>query len=271
LEVVKTKSEVAKSSMQNIIKVEVELTMIRDNLVKLKSKENSIVAEMNAILLRDESRPILTDSIKIKEHQLFDTDDILSLAKENQPSLREIRLSEKKSALMEIEAKYGFYPNFSIGVQYSQREYNKLSRVDYNDFLSVMAGISLPINYGGKKTAKINEAKYLQILYKEKYNSAIQDLSSSINVIVTKIEELINRNDIISKSLLPLSEQSLQVALSDYQVDKIDFINVINAEKEILDVKTELYRIQTEYDQNVVMLEYLAGSEFQAELRSMEN
>jgi hypothetical protein len=35
---------------------------------------------------------------------------------------------------------------------------------------------------------------------------------------------------------------------------------VINAEKEILNVKTDLYRIQTDYDQNIVMMEFLLGT-----------
>ncbi len=42
---------------------------------------------------------------------------------------------------------------------------------------------------------------------------------------------------------------------------KIDFVNVINAEKEILNVKTDLIKIQTDYKKNIVMLEYLVGSD----------
>lgn len=259
LEVVKAKFEIAEVSMQNIIRVEVELTLVKDKIEKLLSKKNTIIAEMNAILLREETIPMNIEQIKMGDYKLVSPARVLELAEKNQPKLEGIRLSEEKSELMEKQAEYEFYPNFNIGIQYSQREYNQLTGLDYNDFLSVVAGITLPINYGGKKTAKVNEAKYLQNLYRENYNSTIQDLKSSINVMATKISELNNRYELISETLLPLAEQSLQIALSDYQVDKIDFVNVINAEKEILNVKTELYRIQTDYDQNIVKLEFLTG------------
>jgi len=260
LEVVKAKFEIAEVSMQNIIQVEVELALVKDKIEKRVSKKNAIVAEMNAILLRKETNPMNIVQIEIGEYKLISPSRILEFAEKNRPKLEGIRLSEEKSELMERQAEYEFYPNFSIGIQYSQRDYNQLSNIDYNDFLSFVAGITLPINYGGKKTAKVNEAKYLQNLYRENYNSAIQDLKSSINVITAKISELNNRYDLISGTLLPLAEQSLQIALSDYQVDKIDFVNVINAEKEILNVRTELYRIQTDYNQSIVMLEFLTGS-----------
>jgi outer membrane protein TolC len=261
LEVVKSKYEVSDASMQNIIKVEVELTRVTDKIEILNGKENALVAEINAFLLKDSNQPISSENLLNIEYGEVDFESLLSTAIKNQPNLKGIKFSEHKASLMEEQAEYEFYPNFNLGVQYSQRENNKITGMDYKDFLSVVAGVSLPVNYGGKKTAKVNEAKYLQTLYHEAYQSSIQELSGSINIIQAKISELIARNKLNSNRLLPLTEQSLTVALSDFQVGKIDFVNVINAEKEILNVKTDLIKIQTDYKKNIVMLEYLVGSD----------
>ena len=261
LEVVKSKYEVSDASMQNIIKVEVELTRVTDKIEMLNGKENALVAEINSILLRKENQSIDSENSSNYELSPIDFEPLLNSAMNNQPNLKGIKFSEHKANLMEEQAEYEFYPNFNLGVQYSQRDNNKLTGMDYKDFLSVVAGISLPINYGGKKTAKVNEAKYLQSLYQEAYQSSIQELSGSINIIQAKISELIARNKLNSNRLLPLAEQSLNVSLADFQVGKIDFVNVINAEKEILNVKTDLIKIQTDYKKNIVMLEYLVGSD----------
>jgi outer membrane protein TolC len=261
LEVVKSKYEVSDASMQNIIKVEVELTRVTDKIEMLNGKENALVAEINSLLLRKENQSIDSENSSNYELSPIDFEPLLNSAMNNQPNLKGIKFSEHKANLMEEQAKYEFYPNFNLGVQYSQRDNNKITGMDYKDFISVVAGISLPINYGGKKTAKVNEAKYLQSLYQEAYQSSIQELSGSINIIQAKISELIARNKLNSNRLLPLAEQSLNVSLADFQVGKIDFVNVINAEKEILNVKTDLIKIQTDYKKNIVMLEYLVGSD----------
>lgn len=268
LEVVKSKYEVGSASMQNIIRVEVELTRVTDKIEMLNGKENALVAEINAFLLKDSNQPISSENLLRIEYGEVDYESLLSTAIRNQPNLKRIQLSEHKASLMEEQAEYEFYPNFNLGVQYSQRENNRLTGMDYKDFLSVVAGISLPINYGGKKTSKVNEAKYLQSLYQEQYNSSIQELSGSISRIKAKISELIVRNKLNSNRLMPLAEQSLKVSLADFQVGKIDFVNVINAEKEILNVKTDLIRIQTDYKKNIVMLEYLVGSELPQNMKA---
>lgn len=268
LEVVKSKYEVGDASMQNIIKVEVELTRVTDKIELLSGKENALVAEINAMLLRKENQPIYSKSSFNYELSPIDFEPLLNSAINNQPNLKGIKFSEHKANLMEEQAEYEFYPNFNLGVQYSQRDNNKLTGMDYHDFLSVVAGISLPINYGGKKTAKVNEAKYLQSLYQEAYQSSIQELSGSISIIQAKISELLARSKLNTNRLLPLAEQSLNVSLADFQVGKIDFVNVINAEKEILNVKTDLIRIQTDYKKNIVMLEYLVGSELPQNMKA---
>lgn len=260
LEVVKSKSEVAETSMQNIIQVELEIIKLEDNLEKLFSKKSTTTAELNSILLRETAKSIDIGAIELKEFEEISPFKALKIARKYQPKLNEIKLSEQKSELMQKQAEYEFYPNFKLSLQYSQRDYNQLTNIDYNDFLSLVAGISLPINYGGKKTSKVNEAKYLQMFYRDQYESEIQELNRSVNVIVVKISKLNNRKKLITNKLLPLAEKSLKIALSDYQVGKIDFVNVINAEKEILSVKRELYRIQTDYDQNIVRLDYLLGT-----------
>ncbi len=259
LEVVKSKYEVSKASMQNIIKVNVQQTRIQDKIEILKGKENSIVAELNAFLLRDIETSIFVEDVLATEFNLVSNKELIEIAKENRPILKGIKLSNRKSKLMEEQAEYEFYPNFNFGVQYSQRDYNNFTGIDFSDFLSVVVGIILPIIYGGKKTAKINEAKFLQNFYQEKFNESVQELNSSIGKTISKLSELQNREILFSKTLVVQTEQSFRIALSDYQVGKIDFVNVIDAEREILNVKTELLKIQTDYKVNIAELEFLVG------------
>lgn len=261
-DVVKRKYEVSEASLQNIIQVEVQITREDDRIVALNGKENGIVSELNALLLRDDNSPITTNEIASVGENKFSSFYLINVANEYRPFLKGIQLSEHKSKLMERSAEYSYYPNFQVGMQYMLREHSSMTGQNWNDFFSVIVGISLPLNYGGKYSAQVEEAQYLQSLYREQYSSSVQSLNQSFGNISSKLNELQIRNKLISGTLLPQAEQAFQASLADYQVGRIDFVNVINTENDILKIKTDLLKIKTEYAKNVVTLEFLIGKEF---------
>lgn len=259
-EVVKRKYEVSEASLQNIVQVEVQITRVQDRIESLIGKENGTLAELNSYLLRDEKSSIKTDLLVPTGDYKYSSNSLMKAANEYRPFLWGLKFSEQKSKLMENSAKYSFYPNFQVGLQYTQREYSFATGQNWNDFFSVVIGISLPLGYGGKYSSKVDEAKYLQSFYREQYNSSIQLLNKSFGKIVATLHELQNRDKLISGTLLSQAEQALQASLADYQVGKIDFVNVINAENDILKIKTDLIKIRTEYSKNIAQLDFLVGA-----------
>lgn len=261
-DVARSKYESSKASLQNIIQVEVQITRVKDKIELLRGKEQGLVAELNALILRDLNSEIATNYISPISDLNFDNLSLIEDSKLNRPFLKKIENEMKKSKYMEEAAEYEFYPNFNIGAQYSQRDEISKTGVNLNDFFSVIVGVTLPINYGGKKSAKVDEAKFMQSFYLEKYNSSIQDITQSVGKITAKIKELSSREKLVEKTLLPQSEKLLEAALADYQVAKIDFVNVIKAESDILDIKTELAALRADYYKNLAQLEFLTGKKF---------
>ncbi len=260
-EVVKSKYQVSKTNLQNVIQVTVQITRVQDKIESLKGKENAALAELNAILLRNANSEIESDEVFSPDPNIYKTPALLKIAGNNRPFLKGIKYTEEKFKLKKELAGYSYYPNFKLGLQYSQRDYNGLTGADFNDFFSVVVGITLPLNYGGKNTAGVSEAQYLQAFSRDRYNSSIQILNQSLSKITAKLDEIKSRDRLVSKTLLPQAEKLLQAALADYPVGKIDFVNVINAENDILKIKTELIKIRTDYVKNIAKLEFLVGKE----------
>ena len=260
-EVVKSKYEVSEASLQNIIQVEVQITRVQERIETLNGRENAIIFELNALLLREETSLLETNEISPIKNNTYSSVALIKTANEFRPFLKGIELSEQKSKLMENFADYSYYPNFQIGLQYTQRDYSSVTGQNWNDFFSVVVGVTLPLGYGGKYSSKVNEAKYLQSFYREQYSSSIQSLNQSFGKITAKLNELHIREKLISQTLLSQAEQALQASLADYQVGRIDFINVINAEKDILKIKTDLLKVRTDYSKNIAQLEFLVGTE----------
>jgi outer membrane protein TolC len=258
--VAKRKFEVGTASLQNVIEVEVQKTRLQDKIEALNGEEMALQAQLNGYLLRNDSVYIPTGEILPVTNQDLKTETLLGLAEKNRPVLKEIKLNESKAGLMEKAARYAFYPNFKVGVQYTQRSYNAVTDMNYPDLLGVMVGVTIPINYGGNKTAQVNRARYQQDAYKQQYQFSLQVLQQHFGAINAQLRSLKKRESLLTTTLLPQAQQSYQAALADYQVNKIDFVNVMKAEDQILKIKTELANIRTSYSKNLSKLEFLSGT-----------
>jgi cobalt-zinc-cadmium efflux system outer membrane protein len=258
--VVRTNYSVAKASQQNLFKVELEITNLNDKIDELKNKESSVLAMINAQLLRDQSVPVVTSDLPSFNYYEFNQQQLDSLAVHNRPFLTGLKLARQKAELRESLAKYDFYPNFNFSIQYSQRDRIAATNTPLADFASFMVGISLPLNYGGKASSKVEESEAMQNMYDEQYNLSLQMLNSNFGTSISKLNSLRERVKLIEDAQLPQAQKTFSSTLSSYQVGQVDFINVIDAQSKLYQVETNLYRLKTDYLKEVEELKFLTGS-----------
>jgi outer membrane protein, heavy metal efflux system len=258
--VVRTNYTVAKASQQNLFKVELEITDLNDKIDELKNKENSITAMLNAQLLKSQDVPVSTGNLPDLQYDQFSQKLLDSMAVQNRPFLAGIELAKQKAGLQEKLAKYDYLPNFNLSVQYSQRDRIAMTNTPLADFASFMIGISLPLNYGGKVSSKIEETEAMQNMYDEQYNLSLQMLNSNFGTAISKLNSLKERIKLSEDAQLPQAKQTFSTTLSSYQVGQIDFINVIDAQSKLYQVETNLYRLKTDYLKEIEELKFLTGS-----------
>lgn len=257
--VVRTKYTVSEASQQNLIQADVELTKIKDKIAELKGKVSSSLSTLNSYLLQNRDTQIETENLSAINSVVLNINELNKTAKQNRPFLKGIELEKNKSELMENLADYEYYPNFNFSVQYSQRDKITATNTPLNDFVSFVVGLNLPINYGGKKSAKVQESRIMQKMYANQYDAALQVLNKNFGEALSKIDELKEREKLNSEGLFPQAQQSLKSAMANYQVGKTDFINVLDAQNKVYETETNLYKIRMEYYKQIAQLEFLTG------------
>ncbi|MCW8803410.1 MAG: TolC family protein, partial [Ignavibacteriaceae bacterium] len=169
-EVVRTKYSVSTASQQNLLKVELEITNILEKIENLKSKEKSQVAMLNALLLRPSDSQIQTGEFSKINYEDFTADALVDSAVKYRPFLKGIKEARKKEEIKKSLVQYDYYPNFNLGVLYTFRDKIAATNTPLNDFISFSLGISLPLNYGGKVSSKVEESESMEKFYDEQYN-----------------------------------------------------------------------------------------------------
>lgn len=259
LDIIEQKYKVGSVSYQSIVGTEIQLTNLDDKIIYLKSEEKALLSKLNLMLFRNIDSPIEIDmNLEIPRFD-FDKETVFKTLINSKPELQSTKLSIEKAKLTENAATYKNYPNFNVGVQYSQRDYNKPTGEDYNDFLSVVLGITLPLNYGGKNSAEIEEAKLQQNYFTEQFNYQILELKKIISDTIERLHALNNRIDLFNQKLIPQSENVLNSALLDFKVDKTDYSNVVKAQNDLLKTELSIAEIKNRYLIKIAELEYLIG------------
>jgi len=257
--VVSTKYTVGSASQQNLLKVQLEITNITQKIDEVESREQSVLAELNALLFRDENAQINVIYFDDLDFIGLTTSQLDSTARIYRPYLKGIQLAENKSELNRYAAEKDFYPNITLGLQYAFREQIAATGLQLNNLFSVVVGVTIPFNYGGKVSAKVEEAMSMQQFYLNQYSLALQSLQSSFGGAVANLNSLEERIKLFEEGLLPQAKQNLTATLSHYQVGHIDFINVIDAQDQLFKIETSVYRLKTNYLKQISELEFLVG------------
>lgn len=261
-EIVKAQFVTSKASQQNLLRIELELTNLKNMIDEKRSMEKSHLAMINSFLFRSVDSPLPTDDFPIIQNKSLELKELIEQAKVSNPMIIASVVSKEKSKIDETLAQYEKYPMFNVSAKYSFRE--KIGGMPMDDLFSLMVDISLPLNYGKKVTAKIEETQLMQNYFEQQYEFFIQMLTSSLSSSLSKLNSLSYRMRLIEEGSLIQAKENLKTSLTDYQVGKIDFMNVIDAQMELLKIEDELYRLKTDYLNELAEIEYQIGKSLQS-------
>lgn len=259
LKVVEGNYVVSKSRQQNLFLINVQIKDVENNLNRLIAEAGELSARLNIYMDRDFDEELqlnILDGISEKQVSLS---QLLTDSKLHSPDLKKTKLMVYKSQESEKVFEYDFYPNFNFSAQYTQRDHINPGNRNLNDLISLIVGINIPLNYGSNKSAKIEEAKLRQKYFSEQYDYLLQQLKMKFGAAIAKINGIILQNQHLSDEIIPHAEQSFNTALSDYQFGKLDFIHVINAQKDILKFRLEQAKLKTDYNIELSGLKKLTG------------
>jgi len=264
-EVVKVKYSVSESSQQNLFRIDLELTNMAEMLSALKGEEAEQVSTLNAYLLRNYQTTVFTDSFPSVRYSDKTVDEFVKLSEQNRPFLIGVNKAVEKAKLNQTLAEYDYYPMFKLSAQYAFRDKIESTGLPLDDMVSVMLDVSIPLNYGGKVTAMVEETKSMQQMYEEQYLTSLQMLRSEFGMITARLKSLKERIELIEQGSLIQARENLNSSLTAYQVGEIDFMNVVDAQNSLYIIEKNLYRLRTDYLKLISELEFLTGTKLNSQ------
>ncbi|MCD6288153.1 MAG: TolC family protein [Candidatus Hydrogenedentes bacterium] len=260
--VARTRYAVGSASNQDVIKAQVELGKLEDRLNTLRDFRVPLAARLNAALNRPEQTPLpWPDSIPLDRVEFTDAQVMDWLAQHN-PDLKAIdylMAKEEKSVKL---AEKDFYPDFTFGINYMETGDARMpnTRGSSDDPVAVMLSIDVPI-WRQKYRAGMLEAKARYDAAELQRHDKENMLKSQAEMVLYRFRDAERKINLYHDTLIPKANQSLNVAQQTFAAGKLSFLDVLDAERTLLEFKLAYERAFADRAQRLAELEMIVGRE----------
>jgi outer membrane protein, heavy metal efflux system len=242
---------------QDVFRATAELTMVESDIITMQSMLSDLEAKLGPILGQNAPYSIQVDSLPLPAlDSLGFLETRLGI---NNPELRQIHNVELAAQAKRVFAKKEAIPDLSVGVSYGYRGALMANGAKASDMMSFEVGLSLPIFFGSKQQAMIDEADFMDRAAQEQYGTAELGLYSRLRSTFADAYAQMKLIPLYSKELIPQYEATYNSSLSSYSVGKTTFAMLIDNLTMLINTKIELVKIESKYFSAAAELSQLVG------------
>jgi outer membrane protein TolC len=234
----RAQNEVGRATLQDVLKAQIEQEKLQTETANLEDSRHVLLAQFKAALgLRaDQADPPVPVAAEFTETKLSDEEMFAAALKQN-PRLKEMEAEIKVADAAIRVARKEKIPDFSAGVEADV----KASPTVFNPQFSM----TLPI-WRDKIAAEIAAAQASKRAAEARLSAEQIALAVDFAEQTYLIREADRELTLLRERLLPRARQSLEVSRAAYRSGQVDFLNVIDAERTLLNFQLDEIAAQTQ-------------------------
>jgi cobalt-zinc-cadmium efflux system outer membrane protein len=255
-EVARTKYMAAAAGHPDVIRAQMELAKLEDQLESLEEMRGPISARLNSILnhrsfellpwpRRERFQPVEVSRDRIIEMLKVNNPELAALDFEVEAAKRRVDLAKKK-----------FYPDIGVGVDSIQTDGG-------DDAVILMFSLNLPIwrdSYKGAEQQARAEVRQRAQQKRQAENTIVAHAERALYGFGDSFRKVKLYRDV----LIPKAEELLGSSETAYKAGTIDFLSLVDAQQMLLKYQLFYERAVADNGQKLAELEMLAGTELTA-------
>jgi cobalt-zinc-cadmium efflux system outer membrane protein len=242
-QIARAQNEVGKGTLQDVLRAQIERDRVQTDIINLEDSRKPMLASFKAALGLAPGQPDPPVPARLETSAVFpDSDQLLRVALARNPRLNamaaDVRATEADIAVAYRQR----VPDFAVGLMADA----KASPTVYRP----LAGVTLPI-WRDKTAAEIAQAKAEDLAAKARLNAAQIALAVDFAEQSFAYREIGRNLDLLEDRLIPKSHQSLEIARAGYLAGTIDFFNLMDTERTLLNF--ELSAVEARARREIVL------------------
>ena len=264
IQIASIKYEVGKGLQQDVLLAQLELSKLHDQQIKLIGLRTKIVARLNKLIDRPANIEISLPAIVATElPSIADETLLYQKAEKSRPLLRQLQNEVAAAKALVSLAKKDLYPDFKVGAFYGVRQGDNPPSVGGNrsDFLSVKLSMNLPVFSARKQDKAVAQksSELQQKIYRQR--DTLNGIRSQISEAAADFKRSKEQFLLVESGIIPQAQQTVDSMLSGYQVNKVDFLNLVRSQITLLNYENRYWQALSEANQALARLAAAVGEE----------
>ncbi len=251
---------------QPIIKLQAEITRDETRLVELSTLRSTLGARLNAMRDRPERTPLPTFELPpVRELQL-DMAALRTAALARRPEFAEVDALLARAGHRAELAQKDSTPDVTAGIAWTWVGERKDAAGRANppedngrDVLALFGSINLPV-HRANRAAAVEEAGEERLTAEARRRSITAGIEGDLADLTQKIEDAWRRLRLFEDVLILQARQSLDSAESGYATGTQDALDLLDAERILLEVRIATARARTDWAVALARLEGVTGT-----------
>lgn len=261
VEIAKTKYEVGEGLQQDVLLAQLELSKLLDQQLMLKASRRNAASSLNALLDKPANEEIrLPDKVE-SLLPVIKQEPLLYQQAETSRAVLEGNRQDINAAQSRLDlAKKDYLPDFNLGVSYGARA-NMPSGDRRADLLSLNLSMNVPI-FAAQKQAKAVDQRTSELMQgqyalQDQWNKVRSQISQAYNDYRRAKDQVV----LFETGIVPQARQTVASMLAGYQVNKVDFLNLVRSQITLFEYETQYWKALTEANQALAQLSAAVGKE----------
>lgn len=250
----------------DVIRAQVELGKIEDRVQGLRDLARPLEAELNAALGRAPGAQLSMATRALPAVPTLDEARLQAQLASTSPALlaEEQRVRAAEHAL-ELAGK-AYYPGFSIGADYTFIGSSDTPGVSGSgdDAVALTLGLDLPVWRSSYRAAE-RAAEARLIAARHELEDAVLRLGAELEMALYHFRDGNRRVELFRDSLVPKGEEAVQALDVAYQSGDQGFLDLIDAQRALLEFQLEAVRAETDRAQALAAIERITGERITGE------
>ena len=259
-----TKYEVGKGLQQDVLLAQVELSKLHDQRLGIGGRRDQLAARLNKLMGRSALLPIILPAkVDEKLPEVAPAERLAAAAERNRPLLRQLENEVKAARARAGLAEKELYPDFKVGAFYGFRQGDNPPSVggDRADLLSVKLSMNLPLYQKSKQRQAIVQKNKELMQVEMKRRDAENEISRAIADAHADLHRAREQLQLLDDGIIPQARQTVDSMLAGYQVNKVDFLNLVRSQMTLLNYENRYWQTLSAANQALARLEAAVGGE----------
>jgi outer membrane protein TolC len=244
-------------TQQDMLQADVELAQLERRQLELERMNTVAMARVNTLLRQPPDAPLPAPPQQLSAGQSFpNSTELQQLAAAQRPELSSLagQIAARQADLAFAQKQY--YPDTEVYGHYDTYWQPASTQGDLRGEVGVR--VNMPIYYG-RLNAAVREAVDRVNQKRAEYDQKLLDIQYEVEQAYAELHESEQALKLFTDKLIPIAEQNVSAARTNYDVGKVSFLDLATAQRQLIDVREKNQEGLAEYHQRAAAMERAIG------------